>query len=109
MNRLRGYWRSKHTRLDQTGDEHLGQLAESASDLARLLDKEHDEFILQRLLELIEPESSPAAWHAFHHQTVDGPSAAQAAAELCVSPNAVLIAKSRILRRLRQEAAGLID
>jgi RNA polymerase sigma-70 factor, ECF subfamily len=34
---------------------------------------------------------------------------AQAAAELGLSLNAVLLAKSRVLGRLRQEAAGLID
>jgi RNA polymerase sigma-70 factor, ECF subfamily len=109
VNRLRGYWRSKHTHLDQTVEEQLDQLADSSSDLARLWDREHDEFILQRLLGLIEPEFSPAAWHAFHRQTVDGLTAAQTASELGVSANAVLIAKSRVLRRLRQEAVGLID
>jgi RNA polymerase sigma-70 factor (ECF subfamily) len=35
--------------------------------------------------------------------------AAEAAAELDLSVNAVLLAKSRVLRRLRQKAAGLIE
>ncbi len=109
VHRLRGYWRSKQSRPDQMVEERLDQLADSSSDLARLWDKEHDEFVLRSLMELIEPEFSPTAWHAFHRQTVDGLTASQAAAELGVSANAVLIAKSRVLRRLRQEATGLID
>ena len=109
VHRLRGYSRARRSRPDQAVDEQLDHLADSGSDLARVWDKEHDEFILERLLELIEPEFTPAAWHAFHRQCVDGLTASQAAAELGVSANAVLIAKSRVLRRLRQEAAGLID
>ena len=109
VHRLRGYWRSKQARPEQAVEEELERLADPESSLSRLWDKEHDDFVLRRLLELIEPEFSPAAWHAFRRQSVDGLTASQAAAELGVSPNAVLIAKSRVLRRLRQEAVGLID
>jgi RNA polymerase sigma-70 factor (ECF subfamily) len=109
VHRLRGYWRGKHTRPEQAVEEELDRLEDPRSDVARLWDREHDEFVLQKLLEQIEPEFSPAAWHAFRRQSVDGLTASQAAAELGVSSNAVLIAKSRVLRRLRQEALGLID
>jgi RNA polymerase sigma-70 factor (ECF subfamily) len=40
---------------------------------------------------------------------LQGESAPVVAAELGMTPNAVFIAKSRILSRLRAEAAGLID
>jgi RNA polymerase sigma-70 factor, ECF subfamily len=109
LHRLRGYWRSRQNGPQHAFDEELDRLADSRSDLARLWDKEHDEFVLQRLLELVEPEFSPAAWHAFRRQSIDGWTAGQTALELGVTANAVLIAKSRVLRRLRQEARGLID
>ena len=109
VHRLRGYWRGRQARPQQAAAEQLDQLSDPDSDLARLWEQEHDEFVLRRLLELIEPEFTPAAWHAFRRQSVDGLTAAQAAAELGVSANAVLIAKSRVLRRLRQQAVGLID
>ena len=108
MHRLRGIWRGKQSSPAQAIAEELDQLEEPASEVARMWDKEHDEFVLRRLLETIEPEFSPATWHAFQRQTVDGLTASQAAAELGVTANAVLIAKSRVLRRLRQEASGLI-
>jgi RNA polymerase sigma-70 factor (ECF subfamily) len=39
---------------------------------------------------------------------IDGLPAAAVAAELGLSLNAALLAKSRVLKRLRQEVAGLI-
>jgi DNA-directed RNA polymerase specialized sigma24 family protein len=40
---------------------------------------------------------------------LQGGRAADVAAELGISVNAVLIAKSRVLQRLRQERQGLLD
>jgi hypothetical protein len=64
---------------------------------------------LKRLLELIEPDFQPATWQAFRRQVIDGISAETVAAELGLTVNAVLIAKSRVLSHLRRNAAGLVD
>jgi RNA polymerase sigma-70 factor (ECF subfamily) len=40
---------------------------------------------------------------------VEGKSGAEAAAELGLSVDAVYVARSRVLRRLRQELEGLLD
>jgi RNA polymerase sigma-70 factor (ECF subfamily) len=90
-------------------DSALDRLADPASDLSRLWDREHDEFVLNRLLGLIEPEFRPATWQAFRRQVIDGASPDIVAAELGLSVNAVLIAKSRVLSRLRRNAEGLVD
>ena len=84
-------------------------LEDPANDLERVWNREHDEYVTRRLLELIEPEVTPPSWLAFRRQVVDGQSAAIVAAELGITPNAALIAKSRVLRRLREEARGLTD
>lgn len=60
-------------------------------------------------MELIAPLFEPTTVAAFRRVAVDGIAPAQAAEELGLSLNAVLIAKSRVLRTLRQEAKGLID
>jgi RNA polymerase sigma-70 factor (ECF subfamily) len=60
-------------------------------------------------MNLIEPEFPLTWWHAFRRHVVEGARASQVAKELDVSVNVVLLAKSRILRRLRQEAAGFVD
>jgi RNA polymerase sigma-70 factor, ECF subfamily len=65
--------------------------------------------VLDRLLELIEPEFEAATRQAFRRQVVDGVPAKAVAAELRMTVNAVLIAKSRVLSRLRREADGLVD
>jgi RNA polymerase sigma-70 factor (ECF subfamily) len=113
INCLRQSLRSRRAQAKATGSsditEMLNQLEDPASDLSRRWDKEHDEFVLQRLLDLIEPDFRPATWEAFRRQVVDGASAETVAAELGLTVNAVLIAKSRVLSHLRRNAAGLVD
>lgn len=48
-------------------------------------------------------------WRAFWRVAVDGCSPADVADELDMSVNAVYIAKSRVLRRLREELGDLLD
>ncbi len=87
----------------------LDQLEDPASNLSRRWDREHDQHVLERLLELIEPDFRPATWQAFRRQVIDGASPETVAAELGLTVNAVLIAKSRALSHLRRNAAGLVD
>jgi RNA polymerase sigma-70 factor (ECF subfamily) len=113
VNRLRGFWRARRLRPPATGDSNflkmLEQMEDPHSDLSRQWDQEHDRHVAQRLAELIRPEFEPKTWHAFCRQVMDGAPAAAVADEMGVSVNAVLVAKSRVLRRLRQEVRGLID
>jgi RNA polymerase sigma-70 factor, ECF subfamily len=87
----------------------LAQLADPHSELSRQWDEEHDRHVLRRLMDLIAPQFEPTTLAAFRRVAFDEIAPAQAAAELGLSLNAVLLAKSRVLGRLRQEAAGLID
>ncbi len=113
INCLRQSWRSRRARTRTTHppdlDSALDQLEDPASNLSRRWDREHDEFVLQRLLGLIEPEFRPVTWQAFRRQAIDGASAEAVAAELGLTVNAVLIAKSRVLSHLRRNAEGLVD
>lgn len=110
VNRLRVYWR---TRPPASGSEtvlgQLQQLEDPNSDLSRLWDEQHDRHVAQTLLESIRLEFQAATWLAFEATLRDGRPTADVAAELGLSENAVLIAKSRVLKRLRQKAEGLID
>ena len=60
-------------------------------------------------MKLVQPEFTEATWQAFRRLALDGAAAKVVAGELGLSVNAVLIAKSRVLSRLRQEARGLVD
>jgi RNA polymerase sigma-70 factor, ECF subfamily len=61
------------------------------------------DMVLARALELIRSEFKDASWQAFWDVVVDGKPVAEVAARLGISVNAVYIARSRILRRLRDE------
>jgi RNA polymerase sigma-70 factor, ECF subfamily len=112
-NCLRQAWRTRRVRAEAAGSPDitpmLDRLEDPASDLSRLWDREHDEFVLHRLLDLIRADFRPATWLAFRRQVIDGEAPEAVAAELGLSVNAVLIAKSRVLSRLRRNADGLVD
>jgi RNA polymerase sigma-70 factor, ECF subfamily len=113
VNRLRGFWRARQSRPLATGDSDLGRMLEQLEDpesgLSRLWDQEHDRHVLARLLEQIEPEVTPTTWQAFRRVVLEGEDEEAVASALGVSVNAVFIAKSRVLSRLRREARDLID
>lgn len=93
--------------LDKS-DEFLDRLADPDSELAHEWDLDHDRHILQKLQAAVQPGFAPATWEAFRRFAVEGRPAAQVAAELGLTVNAVTLAKSRILKRLREEAGDLL-
>src|SRR5579871_2527670 len=59
VNRLRGYWRARRRGQpngDGTPPPDLDDFADPDSELGRQWDREHDEHVARRLLELLEPE-----------------------------------------------------
>jgi RNA polymerase sigma-70 factor (ECF subfamily) len=113
IHRLRAYWERRDSRppalVDRNQQEALEQLADPTSAMSRAWDEEHDRHVTKTLLESIRLEFQAATWRAFEQQVQHGCSAAQTAQELGLSVNAVLIAKSRVLKRLREKATGLVD
>jgi RNA polymerase sigma-70 factor (ECF subfamily) len=65
--------------------------------------------LYHRALEMVRGEFEPRTWQAFWRTAVDGESPRDVAAELGMSPGAVRVAKSRVLRRLREEMGELIN
>ena len=112
-HRLGALYRSRKNRPVALGcpleESPLTRLADPNSELSRQWDREHDRYVLSRLLELIAPWFEPATLAAFRRVAFDGIAPARAAEELGLSLNAVLVAKSRVLSKLRQEAKGLMD
>lgn len=60
-------------------------------------------------MEVMQQEFQPTTWKACWEHVVGGRPAIDVARELNITPNAVYLAKSRVLRRLRQELEGLLD
>jgi RNA polymerase sigma-70 factor (ECF subfamily) len=112
VHRVQDFGRSRRYR-PEVGDrailDRLAELQDPASELSRQWDREHDAHVVRRLVALIEPDFQEPTWRAFRAVMLEGETPASAAARLGMSVNAVLLAKSRILARLRQEGEGLID
>ena len=103
-NHLRKYFRDR----PESGPAiDLDAVAADDSVLGRAWDREHDEHLAARVLKLVEGDFAPATWAAFCRQVLDGRAPTDVAAELGLSVNAVLLAWSRVLKRLLAELPGL--
>jgi RNA polymerase sigma-70 factor (ECF subfamily) len=107
------YWKSPARRSGACGNDtaaaNLALLEDPDSPLNRYWDEEHDRYVLGCLLELAELEFEPTTMQAFRRVALEGASSSAVAGELGLSPGAVYIARSRVLRRLQELAEGLLD
>jgi len=65
--------------------------------------------LFQRALELVRGEFETNTWTAFWRSAVEGQSPEVIAADLGVTPAAIRKAKSRVLRRLKEEVGDALD
>jgi RNA polymerase sigma-70 factor (ECF subfamily) len=112
-NRVRDHFRGRAGRAVAAGGsagwDRLEELADPASALSRLWDREHDEHVAARALARVRVDFTETTWEAFARQVMEGRPAGEVAAELGISRNAALVAKSRVLSRVRAELAGLVE
>ena len=112
-NRVRDYFRGQKHRPTATGGSDflhsLDELESPDSALSKQWDREHDEHVAASLLRRVQGDFAPATWQAFRRHVLEGKPPVGVAAELGLSLNSVLLAKSRVLKRLRQELVGYIE
>jgi RNA polymerase sigma-70 factor (ECF subfamily) len=89
--------------------EHIEQLADPNSEVTAEFDRHHDRAVFVHAAEIVKGEVQASTWHAFQRHAINGEQAKVVANELGVSVNVVLLAKSRLTRRIREEIRGLID
>jgi len=112
VNRVRTYRKQSHRRPAAgfaLTEGFMDNLAAPNSELAQQWDVDHDRHVFEKLLSIVEPDFGATTWQAFRKFALEGLPASQVAAETGLSENAVIQAKSRILKRLRHEAGGLLD
>ena len=111
-NQVRLFWRKRQSRqkIGKSGAQPLLEaLSDPCNELSLAWDREYDDYLICRLQAIVRAEFSATTWRAFTLRVLEEKTSAEVAAELGLSKNAVDIAKSRVLSRLRQEAAGLLD
>jgi RNA polymerase sigma-70 factor (ECF subfamily) len=65
--------------------------------------------LYRRALEYVRGEFAEHIWQAFWRTTIDERTPADVGTDLGMTPNAIRQAKSRVLRRLKQELGELLD
>jgi RNA polymerase sigma-70 factor (ECF subfamily) len=110
---VRNYFRGQKYPPTPTGDSdfqrRLDELESPDSALSKLWDGEHDRHVVTSLMRRVQGDFDPVTLRAFRRHALEGEPAAHVAEELSLSLNSVLLAKSRVLKRLRQEVAGLVE
>jgi RNA polymerase sigma-70 factor (ECF subfamily) len=113
LHRALGFLRGRRLRVPAVGGStflaQTQQQIDSDDILAQQWDREFDQQVLAHLMQAIESELEPVTRAAFRLVALEDVPAEQAAERLGISVGAVYSAKSRVLRRLRQAAAGLVD
>jgi len=114
VNKLRSAARRVRRQPTAAGDspsleQQIEELSDPASLASKRWDEEHDQNILRKIIEMIRGDFQESTWNAFELYVLGGQEPKTVAEQLGMSLNSVLLAKSRITRRLRDEASGLID
>ena len=88
-----------------------GQLADVAAPegIDGIGECEYRHYVVGRVLRLIQREFQENTWRAFWKSVAEDQAAEEVAHQLRISVAAVYAAKSRVLRRLRQETHLLLD
>jgi RNA polymerase sigma-70 factor (ECF subfamily) len=81
----------------------------AVSNIEEFDEAEYRRHVVGRALQLMQSEFEESTWQACWQHVVAGRRAAEVAAELGLSVGAVYVAKSRVLRRLREELGEMLD
>jgi RNA polymerase sigma-70 factor (ECF subfamily) len=108
LSRWRDRQRRQAAREQAEGEAAREDVA--APDPAGVLEEsEYRRHVVGRALDLVRPEFQAGTWQAFCEHGLRGRPAAEVAAELGLSTGAVYAARFRVLSRVRELLAGLLD
>lgn len=107
LNKCRDHLRKQQRMTEPRLLERL-EIA-GADETEVLTDQEYRVWVAREALKLMQDVFAEATWKACWENVVVGRPATEVAAELGISVNAVYLARGRVLKRLREELAGLWD
>lgn len=95
-------------RQPQTGPalEQLDELA-SPDSVAEATEAEYRRYLLSRIMQIVRTDFPETTWQIFQQVVIAGRPGVEVAREFGVTVNAVYLARSRVLARLREELSGL--
>lgn len=86
--------------------EVLDELA-SPDSIAEATETEYRRYLLSRIMQIVQTDFPETTWQIFQQVVIAGRPGVEVAREFGVTVNAVYLARSRVLARLREELAGL--
>jgi RNA polymerase sigma-70 factor (ECF subfamily) len=104
-------WRETRRRaatVPPQAPEMFADVAE-ADDSDQFWEAEYRQHLVNRALRVMQADFEPATWKACWEVVVNGRPAAEVAAQLNLTPGAVYAARFRVLGRLREELAGMLE
>ena len=107
----RNCWRNlrRRSQLPRAGNvPDLDELS-APEEAEPFWETEYRQRLVNRALTLMQADFKPSTWKAFWETAVNGRPAAEVARELGACVGTIYSARSRVLSRLRQELAGLLD
>jgi RNA polymerase sigma-70 factor (ECF subfamily) len=111
-NKIRDHFRRRQLRAQARGgtdaQEQLLEVRQPSDPTPPSDGQQEDGLLARRALELVRAEFEDRTFEAFWRTAVEGQSPADVAQDLGTSVAAVYQAKSRVLRRLRQELDDLL-
>ena len=111
-NCARTMWKSKKVNPAAPGGtdfgSYLARLEDPTDDFAQAWERDHDHHVMRRLMDRIKGDFEERTWQIFVRTVLDERPAEEVATETGTTLNAVYIARSRVLARLREEAGGLL-
>lgn len=113
VNCMRDHLRKRNRSPHGVGGSGMVKIIQDLGDkqslLSRQWEEEHTKHLVAVILKRVQPEFRETTWRAFQGVVLDQLPASQVAKSLGVSINAVFVAKSRVLARVRSEGAGLLE
>ena len=86
--------------------EQLDELT-SPDSIAEATEAEYRRYLLSRIMQIVQTDFPVTTWRIFQQVMIEGRPGVDVAREFGVTVNAVYLARSRVLARLREELAGL--
>lgn len=111
LHRLMGYRRRLAIRGEAVGGSDFQERLQDVpglEDAEARWDAEHDQLLLKFLFQRVSLEFEEQTLAIFRRLTLDGASVADVSREFSVSPGSVYVARSRVLRKMREEAVVIL-
>jgi RNA polymerase sigma-70 factor (ECF subfamily) len=110
-NKIHDHFRRRSHETDAVGgteaQHRLAQLPAPSDSESVTSAEDWDGRFVRRVLDAVHHEFEERTWQAFWRTTVEGRAPRDVGPELSMSQGAVRVAKSRVLRRLREELGAL--